>query len=331
MGGFISTDPKDVFYNAYSYCGGNPITFVDPDGQNPLIALGVYIALFYIGSSAQNQLRGMNAGSAWNPFASNWWNGEPNLKGTGALNNINISAGTSGSLGFGGPRLEYNANAWLSVGNGNIHGFAGVGLYNNGPGTTSENPDKLQFDFTAGTYVTAGGGSGTGMPQYSLNYNSIAGINNYNSSLTYGQFFTYNSGLGALTQQGLIGARLGNATAYYHNDVDQYPPYSGGKGTDQGWTGGGGVSLNNMGTLSEYMTEVFTGVADYDKPVLTGSGYGPHGTYAQDPSQQNFNSAITFGRYNNGAQKVLTRQAWTQNYIHDYMANCPRFRFPDLY
>lgn len=32
IGGFISTDPDDRYWNAYSYCGSNPVNVVDPNG-----------------------------------------------------------------------------------------------------------------------------------------------------------------------------------------------------------------------------------------------------------------------------------------------------------
>jgi ribonuclease T1 len=43
IGRFISTDPMDQFWDSYSYCGGDPVNNVDPDGEDgiPLDALNL--------------------------------------------------------------------------------------------------------------------------------------------------------------------------------------------------------------------------------------------------------------------------------------------------
>jgi RHS repeat-associated protein len=33
-GGWTSTDPADEMWNAYSYCGGDPVNLIDPDGED---------------------------------------------------------------------------------------------------------------------------------------------------------------------------------------------------------------------------------------------------------------------------------------------------------
>src|SRR5690554_2206397 len=34
VGIFLSTDPQDIYWNSYSYVGGNPIIFMDPNGEH---------------------------------------------------------------------------------------------------------------------------------------------------------------------------------------------------------------------------------------------------------------------------------------------------------
>lgn len=43
IGSFTATDPKDVFWNTYSYTGGNPINLIDPDGQDVLPDDGSFV------------------------------------------------------------------------------------------------------------------------------------------------------------------------------------------------------------------------------------------------------------------------------------------------
>jgi RHS repeat-associated protein len=41
VGTFTSTDPAEVFWNSYSYCGGDPVNYIDPDGSNPIIGFWI--------------------------------------------------------------------------------------------------------------------------------------------------------------------------------------------------------------------------------------------------------------------------------------------------
>jgi RHS repeat-associated protein len=50
VGAWTSTDPKEVFWNDYSY-GVNPISFIDPDGQGPVGAIIGCVIGAYVGAS----------------------------------------------------------------------------------------------------------------------------------------------------------------------------------------------------------------------------------------------------------------------------------------
>lgn len=90
LGIFLSTDPQDVFWNSFFYCGGDPLYFVDPDGENPVAWFIAGIVMLYAGFSIKNQVNGMDPSDAWNPFAKDgiWWTGEEGKEGTGALTSL---------------------------------------------------------------------------------------------------------------------------------------------------------------------------------------------------------------------------------------------------
>ena len=60
MGTFLSPDnyvhnlQNSQTYNRYSYCWNNPMLFTDPDGEHPLIILGMALAGAYMGGTAMN-------------------------------------------------------------------------------------------------------------------------------------------------------------------------------------------------------------------------------------------------------------------------------------
>lgn len=212
-------DPKDQFWNSYSYCGGNQANLIDADGQEGGLITGLLaILLYYVGGSVANQMNGMDAGSAWNIGNASWWVGDPEKKGTGALNNTSFGVNASG--GFSGSGIGCSVNAYENVGSSGFNTFSSFGVYNSGLGTSDQN--RSGYDITAGFYLSKGSGSGSGMPIYSLNFNTIAGIDNYQSSITGGQFFTYNSATDKITRQGFYGFRTGDFSFYTHNDVKWY-------------------------------------------------------------------------------------------------------------
>ncbi|WP_064966312.1 hypothetical protein [Tenacibaculum ovolyticum] len=143
-------------------------------------------------------------------------------------------------------KVRFKAN--LNIGYGQRYGnFAAntsfhVSAYNSGLGVGVDKSNMV-VDVTAAANVIVGGGHGTPLQSYSLNYNSpIPILNNFENSFRYGQLFTWNSALhdnqfslDKLQREGMIGFRLGNVNVSSNNDTKL--GYFGG-GTDMGWTGG---------------------------------------------------------------------------------------------
>jgi len=144
-------------------------------------------------------------------------------------------------------KIRFKAN--LNLGYGQRYGdFATTGslhfsAYNRGLGVGA-NKRNMVYDVTAAANVIVGGGQGTPLQSYALNYNSpIPMLNDFKNSFSYGQLFTWNSALNEnqfsldrLQREGMIGFRLGNVNVSSNNDTKRIPYFGG--GTDMGWTGG---------------------------------------------------------------------------------------------
>ena len=340
---WFSVDPAGQDWNSYGYCGANPIIYVDPDGRFWIIIAAALVGA-YLGGASQNE---------WNPAPWQWnydsdtWKGigigalAGAALGTGAYFNLySLNLGFSystyqgGSLGLSltGIGSSLNFSAWgaysLYGAGGAATIFAGYSLYNYGLGTSSQNPGGYEQDFTVGAYGTYGRGTGADMPVYGLNYNSPAGMNNYGNSVYAGQFITYNTATGGLTNQGMLGFRAGDVSFSYHNDHEGIAQLFG-KGTDQGWTGGGGFTFRTQNGTVQLLNECFTGVAPRDKgnPANYVSD-GSHTYWVQSPYMASLNRATTVTRYN-GTVYPMSSSGWSQNVIHDNpLINTHRFFYP---
>ncbi|WP_028889789.1 hypothetical protein [Tenacibaculum ovolyticum] len=254
-------------------------------------------------------------------------------------------------------KVRFKAN--LNIGYGQRYGnFAAntsfhVSAYNSGLGVGVDKSNMV-VDVTAAANVIVGGGYGTPLKSYTLNYNSENPmLNNFENSFRYGQLFTWNSALhdnqfslDKLQREGMIGFRLGNVNVSSNNDTKR--AYFGG-GTDMGWTGG----LTIVTPLIEVGFQDFSGDYQHDaieelkkkkldkeiKEVknnknlskeeknnkikvlesnlkdLTFSKY-----HNQTPSQKKLNKASTYIRFNqqNGYNATIDviGDAWLQNFIH---------------
>ncbi|WBX76740.1 hypothetical protein PG911_00335 [Tenacibaculum ovolyticum] len=243
-------------------------------------------------------------------------------------------------------KVRFKAN--LNIGYGQRYGnFAAntsfhVSAYNSGLGVGVDKSNMV-VDVTAAANVIVGGGHGTPLKSYTLNYNSENPmLNNFENSFRYGQLFTWNSALhdnqfslDKLQREGMIGFRLGNVNVSSNNDTKL--GYFGG-GTDMGWTGG----LTIVTPLIEVGFQDFSG--DYFRGKRDGKG-----TYDDDEKrelmhknnenpfmekhrqtnyQKNLNKASTYIRFNqqNGYSATIdvVGDAWLQNFIHK---NIKDFKF----
>ncbi len=251
-------------------------------------------------------------------------------------------------------RLRGNAN----IGYGNRWGNFGAtsslhfAAYNGGVGTGVHKKD-LVVDLTAAVNLTVGGGQGTPLQSYSLNYNSpIPTLNDFQNSLSYGQLLTWNSGvnenqfsLDRIQREGMIGFRLGDVNVSTNNDTRRF--YLGG-GTDMAWTGGISVatpffevgfqdfsgdyqkdapeevkkdkigkeiqSIKNDLSLNKF--EKKEKISSLEKELKDLTFYKYHN---QTSYQKNLNKASTYIRVNNNGYNAtidLIGDAWLQNAIH---------------
>ncbi len=233
-------------------------------------------------------------------------------------------------------RLRGNAN----IGYGNRWGNFGAtsslhfAAYNGGVGT-GVHKSNLVVDLTAAVNLTVGGGQGTPLQSYSLNYNSpIPTLNDFQNSLSYGQLLTWNSGvnenqfsLDRIQREGMIGFRLGDVNVSTNNDTRRF--YLGG-GTDMGWTGGisAATPFFEVG-FQDFSGDYFRGSRDgkgtfnddEKREILRRNNENPFesGYHRQTTYQKNLNKASTYIRINNNGYNAtidLIGDAWLQNAIH---------------
>jgi RHS repeat-associated protein len=89
IGVWTSADPAEQYWNLYSYCGGNPVVLVDPDGQ---WAAALIFGLFEL---AVNYLVHSITSGDWDPTSNN------------TFSNTTFSAGYSYGTGPGSPEGVY--------------------------------------------------------------------------------------------------------------------------------------------------------------------------------------------------------------------------------
>ncbi|MCK5267273.1 MAG: peptidoglycan DD-metalloendopeptidase family protein [Spirochaetes bacterium] len=159
----IVPDPFDSqMLNRYMYVRGNPVKYTDPDGRNPLIAMGVSFAIGYLSHGAQTGNWGMDAIDAGAKacaagFVGAWTGGITSIiVGTGPVGQI-VAAATGGAAGgatgaaLGGGNVGYGALAGMIGG--------GLGVLANQSGIPI-----IQEDVSSAIIGGAvGGGAGSAM------------------------------------------------------------------------------------------------------------------------------------------------------------------------
>ncbi len=256
--------------------------------------------------------------------------------GTPPSNGFKVTFGLQILVGY---KLRFKAS--LNVGYGQRFGNVGatsslhISAYNSGLGV-GVNKDNIVVDVTAAANIIVGGGHGTPLQSYSLNYNSpIPMLNDFKNSFSYGQLFTWNSALhdnqfslDRLQREGMIGFRIGNVNVSSNNDTKR--AYFGG-GTDMGWTGGLTIvtPLVEVG-FQDFSGDYFRGIKDgsgdfnddekKDKLIEMGKNPFKSGFHRQIDYQKRLNKASTYIRFNhqNGYNVTIDviGDAWLQNGIH---------------
>jgi len=242
--------------------------------------------------------------------------------------NVTVSAG-----------VEYKVAVYQVVAFVSASGYGGQQL------GTSSLTNGSQYDLTAGAYASMGAGSGSPHNFYTLNYNTPSPFDNkYNTSVTYGQMFTYNSAINAcgdgpeIQSEGFGGLRFGDFSLSTNNDAESYGSYllaNKHKQTDAGWTGG--IVLNIAGI--EFAHQTFTGYwpefadtrADGKTPF-----YGPDYTFSagnrslgNGDYHQSLNKADNTIRIGNIRGGVNTG-GWLQNIIHEYLSKNGKYNFNNM-
>lgn len=131
---FTSTDPAMQDWSSYSYCGGNPTNYTDPDGAifgiDDLIFWGIVVAVagaYTGGSIAQS---GTSVGhTEWNPGKWDWDNGLTYV-GMGIGAGTGFIAGYAGAGVLAGSSLDFTATlgyAWNTGADYLIGGLQAVG------------------------------------------------------------------------------------------------------------------------------------------------------------------------------------------------------------
>ena len=215
----------------------------------------------------------------------------------------------------------------------------------------------LVVDLTAAANLTLGGGQGTPLQSYSLNYNSpIPTFNDFLNSFSYGQLLTWNSGvnenqfsLDRIQREGMIGFRLGDVNVSTNNDTRRlyfgggvavttpffevgFQDFSG-DFSKTARTGGSHEkrreiiiseikSLKKNSNLNHLDKEDKINNLEKELGILTDKNY-----HNQPPYQKNLNKASTYIRINNNGYSAtidLIGDAWLQNAIHKAIKD---FRF----
>jgi RHS repeat-associated protein len=240
-------------------------------------------------------------------------------------------------VSFGSNGLSFKANASIGVGGGgsNLQGvaFAGVSVYAGNQLGTSSMARGVQFDATAGAYATLGSGSGNSHVVNTLNPDTPSGItNNFSSSVTYGQMFTFSSAInaergpndgGAVQRLGMVGLKAFDVSLTTSNDTAKM----GGGGTDKGQTGNGTLNIGGENGFSvSYMN--YTGSYDTSQEPGNGGSVGFGSYYQQTPYQQSLNQSAF--RIDALGTSVIggTSNGSIQNAIHS-VTNTGLFSYPN--
>lgn len=295
-------------------------------------------------------------------------NAENALSRIASVDNIRNTNGGPSNIGTGGFRamfglqlligykVKFRATADFGYGQrwGNFGATSSLhfAAYNGGLGT-GVNKNNLVVDITAALNLTVGGGQGTPLQSYSLNYNSpIPNKNNFKNSFSYGQLVTWNSNinknkfsLANLQREGMIGFRLGDFNVSSNNDTKKL--YFG-DGGDRAWTGGISVSTpymevgfqdfsgdfiehspakNELNKIKAQIKKIkedsfLSKDQKKEKIALLNESIREitnNNLHTQTRYQKNLNKASTYFRINNNGYNATVDfigDAWLQNAIH---------------
>lgn len=240
-------------------------------------------------------------------------------------------------VSFGSNGLSFKANASIGVGVGGSNlqgvGFAGISVYAGNQVGTSSMARGVQFDATAGGYATLGTGSGNSHVVNTLNPDTPSGItNDFRTSLTYGNMYTYSSAVnaergpndgGAIQRLGMIGFKaFGDLSFTTSNDTKML----GGGGTDKGQTGNGTLNVGGANGFSlSYIN--YTGSYDTNQEPINGGNVSFGSFYQQTPYQQSLNQSAFRVDAQGSSLVGGTSDGSIQNAIHS-VTGTGQFTYP---
>ncbi|EJF54881.1 hypothetical protein SapgrDRAFT_3236, partial [Saprospira grandis DSM 2844] len=218
--------------------------------------------------------------------------------------------------------------------------------YSGGLGTSEQQP--IGMDATLAFHGTFGKGTGDVMDIYTLNNMTASAIpNQQRYSGTLGHMWTYNTAISELTNQGIVGARIGDFSLYANNDMKLFSMFglaiSGlekigilNKGdldwiasqTDWGWTGGLILMARIRGMIYEGGYQSFTGkfIVGKDGRAVGVDPETGRTFFKQTEYHKALNLASTFIRTNGVTVDILT-DGWFQHFIHLYIVETPLFKY----
>ena len=200
-----------------------------------------------------------------------------------------------------------------------------LSIYSGGQLGTSELSRPIQFDVSLGNYLTLAQGTRNPHNVYIINYNSPSPFKNtFNSSLSWGQFLTYNSAINrnedgpGVQAQGLLNLRLNDISITYTNDSINPPSFTGLTNrifnlpnTDAGWTGS--LTINTFGL--EFGYHSFTGHRENDDFLNQSEEKHPQNYY-----HKSLNKATNFVQFR-GLRLEYLSDGWLQHFVHNTLAN----------
>ena len=156
---FLSPDPYVqspddwLNYNRYGYCLNNPLVYVDPTGENPLLIVAIIIGAYLGGSSVNNDFNPVHWNyNSWQTYAGIGVGALSGWAGAGIGANVAASAIAGGSSTIG-----------AGVSGGMVGGMVSGGI--NGAGMTAimgGNFDDIMGNMTMGSVMGGFGGALSG-------------------------------------------------------------------------------------------------------------------------------------------------------------------------
>ncbi|WCL81762.1 hypothetical protein PPO43_01455 [Saprospira sp. CCB-QB6] len=354
MGRWWSTDPITFPHQSpYNTFDGNPIYYTDASGAS-VVSPGLECPTWSESSITESEYKVAVSTEISSTSFSKSYVAEvaagagPPVKGVlGAQ--LKLKVGLSHKK-----KIPFHVSGTISAGlrGENVQGVMDLSMsvYSGGLGTSEQQP--IGMDATLAFHGTFGSDMGTGdvMDIYTLNNMTASAIpNQQRYSATFGHMWTYNTAISELTNQGIIGARIGNFSFYANNDMKLFSLLGLAisrlekmgilnKGdldwiasqTDWGWTGGLILIARIRGRIYEGGYQSFTGKFEIDiernKRKLIIDPITGKIMFSQTPYHQSLNLASTFIRTNGVTVDILT-DGWFQHFIHTYVVKTPLFEY----